>query len=433
MPCSEKRARLLLTRGRAVVHRRFPFTIRLKDRVGGEVQPVRLKLDPGAETTGVAVIREEGEAQHVLHLAEIRHRGKTVRKCMRRRAAFRRRRRSAHLRYRAKRFYNRRRTEGWLAPSLLSRLENMTSWVVRYRRLAPIVALSAEHVRFDTQVLQNPLIQGVEYQQGELLGYEVREYLLEKWGRKCAYCGTEGVPLQIEHIRAAARGGSDRLSNLTLACRDCNERKGARPVEAFLASKPDRLARIQATAEQPLDAAAAVNTVRWALVRALQAMHLPLELASGGRTKWNRSRLEIPKSHALDAACVGKVETVHGWERPVLVSGAMGRGSYQRTRLTAHGFPRGYLTRQKWVLGFRTGDLVRSVVPAGKNAGVYVGRVAVRASGKFNLQTQAGTVQGIPARTCALLHRADGYAYRSERRSGVSSRSFSSRVSTPRI
>ena len=31
--------------------------------------------------------------------------------------------------------------------------------------------------------MENAEISGVEYQQGELQGYEVREYLLEKWGR----------------------------------------------------------------------------------------------------------------------------------------------------------------------------------------------------------------------------------------------------------
>src|SRR5437868_11453818 len=82
MPCSEKRARLLLERGRAVVHRRYPFTIRLKDRIGGAVQAVRLKLDPGAQTTGVALVREAEGGQHVLHLVEIAHRGKTIRKRM---------------------------------------------------------------------------------------------------------------------------------------------------------------------------------------------------------------------------------------------------------------------------------------------------------------------------------------------------------------
>src|SRR5437763_8278471 len=86
MPCSERRARLLLERGRAVVHRRYPFTIRLKDRVGGAVQDVRLKVDPGARTTGIALVREASDGQHVLHLAEIAHRGTTIRKKMWQRA-----------------------------------------------------------------------------------------------------------------------------------------------------------------------------------------------------------------------------------------------------------------------------------------------------------------------------------------------------------
>src|ERR671935_788583 len=178
MPCSEKRARLLLERGKAVVHRRYPFTIRLKERGGGAVQAVRLKLDPGAQTTGVALVREDADGQHVLHLAEIAHRGPTIRKRLVQRAAFRRRRRSAHLRYRARRFANRRRSKGWLPPSLQSRVESTAAWVRRYRRLAPVASISVEHVRFDTQLMQKPNIAGVEYQQGELAGYEVREYLL---------------------------------------------------------------------------------------------------------------------------------------------------------------------------------------------------------------------------------------------------------------
>jgi hypothetical protein len=138
---------------------------------------------------------------------------------------------------------------------------------------------------------------------------------------------------------------------------------------------------------------------------------LPVETGSGGRTKWNRSRLGIPKTYALDAACVGRIEALVDWRRLVLCIKATGRGDYQRTRLDRFGFPRGYLLRRKQVRGFQTGDQVRAVVPAGKKAGVYVGRVAVRASGSFNIQTPDGIVQGIHARYCTLIQRADGYGY----------------------
>ena len=413
MPCSEKRARLLLERGKAVVHRRYPFTIRLKERVGGAVQPVRLTLDPGANTTGVALVREAGDNQsrHVLHLAEIAHRGKTIHERMRRRATFRRRRRSANLRYRARRFDNRRRPQGWLPPSLRSRVDSTAAWVRRYRRLAPVAALSVEHVRFDTQAMQQTGISGVEYQQGTLAGYEVREYLLEKWEHRCAYCGARDVPLNVEHIRPRARAGSDRVSNLCIACRRCNEAKGVRPIEEFLRDKPDVLGRVLAHARKPLDAAAAVNATRWALVDVLRSSVLPLELSSGGRTTLNRARLGVPKQHCLDAACVGAVEVLDNWDVPVLCIGCVGRGSYQRTRLTAAGFPRGYLMRQKQVRGFQTGDMVKAVVTTGKKVGEYIGRVAIRACGRFNVQTGTSVVQGISWRHCHVLSRGDGYTY----------------------
>lgn len=86
--------------------------------------------------------------------------------------------------------------------------------------------------------------------------------------------------------------------------------------------------------------AAAVNATRWALVEALCATGRPVESASGGRTKCNRSRLGIPKTHALDAVCVGEVAAVTGWQRPTLTIKAAGRGSYKRTRLDSFGFPR---------------------------------------------------------------------------------------------
>ncbi|BBM05773.1 hypothetical protein HAALTHF_31910n [Vreelandella aquamarina] len=117
---------------------------------------------------------------------------------------------------------------------------------------------------------------------------------------------------------------------------------------------------------------------------------MPVAVGTGGRTKYNRQRLGIPKTHALDAACVGAFDALHAWQVPTLTIKAMGRGSYQRTRLTKHGFPRGYLMRQKQVHGFQTGDMVRAMVPTGKKAGTHTGRVAVRKTGSFNIQTEQG-------------------------------------------
>lgn len=423
MPCSEKRGRKLLESGRARVHRLIPFTIRLVDRTVEEsaLQPIRIKLDPGSRTTGIALVRdsktinpETGEiatTAYVLNLFELTHRGHQISEALTARRQMRRRRRS-NLRYRAPRFLNRRnKGKGWLAPSLQHRVNTTTSWVVRLQRLAPVEGITQELVRFDMQQMENPEISGVEYQQGTLTGYELREYILNKWGRKCAYCDAENVPLNLDHIHAKSKGGSNRPSNFTLACIPCNQKKGAQDIRVFLAKDPRRLERILAQTKKSLKDAAAVNSTRWALLNALKATGLPVTTGSGGRTKYNRSRLQIPKTHALDAVCVGTTDAVSDWQKPTLVIKSTGRGSYKRTLLDKYGFPRGYLPRQKRIKGFQTGDTVKAHVTKGKKIGHYTGRAAVRASGSFNIQTAEGVVQGISHRHCTLIQRADGYGY----------------------
>ncbi|MDD2610413.1 MAG: RRXRR domain-containing protein [Giesbergeria sp.] len=321
MPCTEKRARLLLARGRARVHRIVPMVIRLTDRqiASCDLQPLHLKLDPGSKTTGLALVRDaeiidqqSGEVQAaavVLNLMELIHRGKQISEALTARRQMRRRRRG-HLRYRAPRFLK---------------------------------------------------------------------------------------------------------TNLTLACACCNQKKAARSIEEFLAKDPKRLAKILADAKKPLRDAAAVNATRWALANTLKSTNLPVELASGGQTKFNRCTLGIPKTHALDAACVGKIQAIENWQCPTLTLKATGRGSYQRTRLNKFGFPRGYLMRRKRVHGFGTGDMVRAEVPSGLKAGIHIGRVAIRASGSFNIQSyqdgQFVVVQGISHKRCRVIQRADGYGY----------------------
>ena len=426
MPCTQKRARILLARGRARVHRLVPFVIRLVDVKAEhcDSQPLSLKIDPGSKTTGMALVRDvqkvdidTGEISKgavVLSLVEIAHRGRQISEALTARRQMRRRRRS-QLRYRAPRFLNRgNKGEGWIAPSLQHRVDGTLAWVKRIMRWAPVQSISQELVRFDMQAMQTPGIEGIEYQQGTLAGYELREFLLEKWGRKCAYCGAENVPLQIEHMHPRSKGGSNRESNLTLACKSCNEKKAALPLEVFLAKKPELLKRILSNAKKPLRDAAAVNTTRWVLFQSLKQTGLNVLTSSGGRTKFNRQQNHVPKTHALDAACVGDMDWVADWNRPTLEIKCTGRGSYQRTRLDAFGFPRGYLMSQKSVKGFATGDLVKATVTKGKKQGCYRGRVAIRATGSFNIQTREGVVQGISHRHCKLLQRGDGYGYQQQ-------------------
>ncbi len=199
----------------------------------GETQETQVKVDPGAKTSGIAVVASFKRGLRCIWAAELSHRGYTIRDNLLKRRQLRRSRRSRKTRYRQPRFDNRTRPGGWLPPSLQSRVNNVTTWLNRLTRFCPVTHLTLESVRFDTQLMQNPDISGVEYQQGELQGYEVREYLLDKWDRKCTYCGAINVPLEVEHIVPKSRGGSNRVSNLTLACNDCNRDKGNKTAAEF--------------------------------------------------------------------------------------------------------------------------------------------------------------------------------------------------------
>jgi hypothetical protein len=168
-------------------------------------------------------------------------------------------------------------------------------------------------------------------------------------------------------------------------------------------------ADVHAQAQQPLQDAAAVNATRWALYQQLSATGLPVEVGTGGRTKYNRTRQGLPKAHWTDAACVGASTPLQ-----LQITGitplhirVMGRGTRQRCGTNRYGVPIRHRTARKRHSGFSTGDIVRAQVPAGRFAGVYVGRVTVRSRPAFKVER----IETHP-RYLTLLHRSDGYAYR---------------------
>ncbi len=410
-PIHPAQARQLLRNGKAAVFRRYPFTLILKEsRQDTPVEPLRIKIDPGAKTTGLALVNDStGE---VVWAAEVEHRGFQIRESLTSRRQIRRNRRSRKTRYRAPRFDNRTREKGWLPPSLLSRVHNIETWVKRLQKLSYVTAISQELVKFDTQLMQDPNIQGKEYQQGTLAGYETREYLLEKWNRQCAYCNAKDIPLQVEHIFPKSLGGSNRISNLCLACEKCNLKKGNKPIEKFLKNKPDLLKKISYQAKKSMADTAAVNATRFKLLEVLRKTGLTVETGSGGLTKFNRTQQELVKAHWVDAACVGKSTPILNIKnvKPLLIK-AMGHGTRQSCRTDKYGFPNRHCAKNKFPFGFQTGDIVKACVTKGKKVGNYVGRIATRATGSFNVSTKEGLVQGISHKHCTPIYKKDGYSY----------------------
>lgn len=434
-PCTPARARILLSKNQAVVFRNYPFTIKLKNRDNGNTQPLSYKIDQGSKTTGIAIVSENKTQKKVVWACNLSHRGHTISEKLQSRSAIRRTRRSRKTRYRKPKWTNsmskaqmqhiNKRPKGWLAPSIRARLDNTVNLFNKLNKLTPIKKVSIEDVRFDMQKMENPLVNGKEYQQGDLLGFEIKEYLLYIHKHTCAYCGglSKDSILEVEHIIPKSKGGSNRLNNLSLACRTCNLDKGSLLPDGWLhklsksKSKINKkrvvlFSKVVKGIKPTLRDASAVNSIRNEIVR--QFSHYPLELGSGGLTKYNRKQNGFPKDHWIDAACVG----MSGEDIFIPTSlipleiKANGRGSRQMCRVDKFGFPRTKAKESGNTFGFQTGDIVEAKVLKGKKKGQYLGRVAVRSNGYFNITTKSSVVQGLSYRDCRLLHKNDGYTYR---------------------
>jgi len=419
MPCSSARARELLKKGKAAIFRYHPFTIILKERTGGEVQPIQYKVDPGSKTSGLALVAEtEQHGKRVLWGANLQHRGHLIKDAMESRRSLRRGRRNRKLRYRPARFDNRRRPDGWLPPSLRSRVENIANFLKKLQRYVPITSISQESVRFDTQLMENPDIDGKEYQEGTLFGFELREYILEKWNRKCAYCGAENVKLQVEHIHPRSKGGSSSPRNLTLSCRPCNEKKDNLPLKEFLAKKPKVLESFlkMMKSNPSMRHVAAVNATRKALTASLADSGLPIELGTGGHTKFNRLNQEYQKDHWIDAACVGHSGTAVDLNKvtPITIR-AIGRGDRRIHPLASQQSNKKPKSR-KVISAYQTGDFAKLVNLKGKYKGTWVGRIcSVDFSPKnptLKMKTPKGIAGSVYTKGWKLLQKIDGFEYK---------------------
>lgn len=396
MPCSVARARLLLASGRAAILRRYPLVIILKKVVtGAATQPVRLSVDPGSNTTGIALMATTGLGERVVWAAHLQHRSLLVMRLLARRRAYRSHRRSRKTRYREARHLNRAKPAGWLMPSARNLLDRNMCWVHRLGRWAPVTHLSIELPKFDTQKLANPQITGTGYQSGQLSETNKRAFLVDFWNGKCAYCNEKAPKMELDHVVPRSRGGSHRLGNLVLACPVCNVAKGSQTAQEF------GYPHLQNT---NLRGAGITNTIRWHLWRRLNSLGIPLETSVGVVTKRNRTRMGFPKLHWIDAACLGDRTVRLNPDMSYWCIKAHRRHARQLVRHNKHGLPVSKPKARPTKHSFLTGDVVRGVVKKGKHKGVHVGRIVAGANGQLSI---AG--KRIWHRYCQLLQKTDGY------------------------
>lgn len=399
-------ARILLKNKLAVVHKVYPFTIRLKDNsCGSKYRAYTVKLDPGSKHTGIAIVDDNNQ---VVMLAELEHRGHIIKRNLDKRRLVRHSRRQRKTRYRPARFLNRTRTEGWLAPSVKSRADNVINFIKKYKKLININKVMVENVSFDVaQITSDAKLWSSGYQQGNLYQTELRSFILSRSGGKCVYCGAKAD--EIDHVIPRSNGGTNSTYNLVAACRSCNEKKSNLTLRDFGKLMGKDYSHLEPK-KLPKDAAI-VQSARNYMAKEIAKLVSDTTTHDAWITKYNRDKLGLPKEHYYDALSVGNIQDYKFITDKVLQISAQGRGSRQMCRVDKYGFPRTSAKASKSVKGFQTGDIVKAIVPNGSKQGKYLGRVAVRSRGSFNIKTKNGLVQDIGYKYCHLVQKGDGYSY----------------------
>ena len=424
---SNAEARILLRKKLAVIHKIYPFTIRLKDNsyVSND-KTYTVKLDPGSRHTGVAIIDDKDS---VVMLAEIEHRGHVIKRSLNSRKTIRRSRRQRKTRYRPARFLNRTRPQGWLAPSVKSRANNVINFIKKYKKLININKVMIENVSFDVaQMSSNTKLYGVAYQQGPLYQNKLRSFIFNRSNGKCIYCGAKAT--EIDHVIPRANGGTNSTYNLVASCKSCNQMKSNLSLKDFGKLVGKDFSKL-VPKKLPKDAAI-VQLARNYMVREVTKLVSDTTLHDAWMTKYNREQLGLPKEHYYDALSVGEVPSKFNFlTDKILQIFAQSRGSHKMCHVDSYGFPRTSAKASKSVEGFQTGDIVKAVVTKGSKIGEYLGRVVVHSYGYFDIQTKTKKIQGIGHEYCRLIQRGDGYLYNYKECDFLSN--ISNRVSITRI
>jgi RRXRR protein/HNH endonuclease len=370
MPCQPRRARLLLQEGMAKVAKMVPFTIQLLYGSSGYKQAISLGVDAGTKQIGVSATTE----QKVLFEAEVLPRS-DLQELLATRSQFRRARRWRKTRYRKVRFLNRKKSDGWLAPSVQHKVEAhlKTIWLVH--KILPVRNTLIEVAQFNIQKIRNPEIAGKAYQEGPQLGFwNVREYVLFRDNHCCQWCRgkSKDTILNVHHIESRKTGG-DSPDNLITLCETCHVLIHSTHQE----HKLERKSRTFRDATQ-------MGIIRWRIYEQTKALFPNVHLTYGYITKHTRISHHLEKSHLIDARCISTHPGAISDGTCYLIK-CVRRNNRQLHKATIRkGGKRQRNTAPKYVHGFRLFDCVRY-----EHATCFVfGR---RRSGYFDLRTLNGT------------------------------------------
>ena len=297
MPCTQKKARILLKEGKAVIYKYDPFTIQLTYATGETKQDCHIGIDTGSKHIGMAITSEN----KVLFKGEIELR-QDVKSNIDTKHIYRRSRRNRKTRYRQPRFLNRKRSNKWLPPSLQNRVDHTFHWIDTFCSLVSDPILHIEVGKFDTAKMINPEINGVDYQHGQTYGFfEERYFVFARDNYTCQCCGkSKDKILQTHHIIYRSNGGTDRVDNLITVCTDChtskNHQKGG-----ILYKWQEQHKKVKQYKEPPF-----MNAIR----KRIFARYPNAHTTYGSETTPHRKELGLEKTHYNDAITISGITNI---------------------------------------------------------------------------------------------------------------------------
>jgi RRXRR protein/HNH endonuclease len=370
MPCQPRKARLLLQEGKAKVAKMVPFTIQLLYGSSGYKQAISLGVDAGTQQIGVSATTE----QKVLFEAEVLPRS-DIQARLSTRSQFRRARRSRKTRYRKVRFLNRKKSNGWLAPSVQHKVETHLKTIRLVHKILPVRTMTIEVAQFDIQKIRDPEIEGETYQQGPQLGFwNVREYVLARDNHCCQWCQGKSKDriLNVHHVESRKTGG-DRPDNLITLCQTCHD----------LIHRTHQEHKIERKSRSFRDATQ-MGIIRWRLYEEVKKIYPQVKLTYGYLTKHTRITHKLEKSHIIDARCISQHPLAASEGTWYLLKWVRSNNRQLHKATIRKGGQRQRNIAPKQVHGFRLFDCV-----AYQDTVCFVfGR---RSSGYFDLRTLDGT------------------------------------------
>lgn len=281
MSTTPRKAKILLKQGKVKVVKRAPFTIQLLYSTGENKQLITLGIDSGAKYIGFSAISNKAELISGTVILD-----NMMKKRLDDKRMYRRQKRNK-LWYRKPRFMNRTRFKGWLPPSIKRGYQTHLTLINKIKNILPIKKIIVEVGKFDIQKIENPDIEGKEYQQGSMYGYRNRiAYLIAREKGICQYCNKKygkGNGWRLHHIWGKSK---DRPQDWALIHEKCHEELHKKKLEYLLQKK-----KFKSYKESTF-----MNIVRKRFKKDINC-----EITYGNITFQDRCNLGLEKSHNNDA------------------------------------------------------------------------------------------------------------------------------------